>query len=119
MPKSTGAKKHTHKYHQIDSIWHCGFGNCTHFMPLNVAGNVVGKLSICWRCEKEFELTPNLMKKVKPVCAECAEALDAINQFLNDKGVHELTPSEKIQMRLEREKQLLEETPEDGDGSVI
>lgn len=123
MPKSTGAKKHTHKYHQIDGIWHCGFGDCTHFMPLNVARNIYGKLSICWSCEKDFELTPNLMKISKPVCAECAERLDRINQFLEQKGVKELTPLEIARQRMEREKEKLNEIDsnklDDYDGNLV
>lgn len=84
---ATGAKRHTHKYHKIDQLWHCALPDCTHFMPRNVAHNVEGKLSICWDCGKEFRLTFESMQDDKPICANCTNPeLADVASFLKEKG---------------------------------
>jgi len=88
MSKSTGSKRHTHKYHNVNGIWMCALANCTHFMPKNVADNVVGKNSICWDCGNEFILDDNNMKNEKPKCFNCDdEGSRILLELLREKGL--------------------------------
>lgn len=89
MALKTGAKKHVHRYHNIAGQWHCSLPDCTHFMPGNVAGNIVGKKSICWDCGQEFILDDETLVNVKPICISCMnrEGVDLISDFLKEKGL--------------------------------
>lgn len=69
--RNTGAKRHIHKYHRLDGLWHCALSNCTHYMPYNVAANLPGKESICWGCGESFKLDTNTMKNDQPHCIKC------------------------------------------------
>jgi formylmethanofuran dehydrogenase subunit E len=81
----TGAKRHTHKYHNVNGVWMCALSNCTHFMPKNVAANIIGKNSICWDCGSEFILDENNMQNEKPVC--CSTDVDVTLEFLKQRGI--------------------------------
>lgn len=87
MSIKTGAKRHTHKYHNVNGIWMCALANCTHFMPKNVAANVEGKNSLCWECGNEFILDDINMQKNKPTCFECSPEGDAVLALLREKGI--------------------------------
>ena len=75
MSRRTGTVHHTHKYFKRpDGLWACaGVDGCTHFMPTNMLPAPVGRLSLCWLCEKPFQLTPYNMREAKPVCDDCEE----------------------------------------------
>lgn len=68
----TGAKRHTHKYFRLptDKLWHCALPACSHYMPGNMPPPVY-KLSLCNDCEREFQLTPDNMRRDHPVCDKC------------------------------------------------
>lgn len=63
----------THKYKRTNIgvnkdyiVYKCVL-NCNHYLT---PPNVIGKLTLCWRCMKEFELKKSNLK-VKPTCPEC------------------------------------------------
>jgi formylmethanofuran dehydrogenase subunit E len=89
MAVKTGAKRHTHRYHKLGNQWHCSLPDCTHFMPGNVAENIIGKKSICWNCGKEFILDEISLQNERPVCANCGNELvtAGLDEFLKSKGV--------------------------------
>lgn len=87
MSIKTGAKRHTHKYHNVNGVWMCALANCTHYMPKNVAANVEGKNSICWDCGNEFILDAINMQNEKPTCFSCAGDSTKILDFLQQKEV--------------------------------
>lgn len=73
------AKNHVHKYHLIrlgskkDSkkVYACALPECTHYQPSK--NQVVGKKSICWKCEDEFIISKDVTRfnRVKPKCNKC------------------------------------------------
>jgi len=90
MARKSGAVRHTHKYYKAeDGLWYCGMESCTHFMPRNVAHQVAGKLSKCWECEKEFNLTKTMMELDKPLCPACRIGIDEgdLDRLLREKGL--------------------------------
>jgi hypothetical protein len=88
MAVKTGAKKHTHKYQRLSNgVWACSLGDCTHFMPLNVADMMVGRKSLCWNCDQPFLLDDVSMQSDKPVCVNCNPAYTDFSELLKDKGV--------------------------------
>ena len=77
--------KHTHQYHKVyphglgvttlgrvRGVWACALSDCTHYMPYNVANQVIGKASLCNRCMEPFILDEENMKNDKPICYVCA-----------------------------------------------
>lgn len=78
---STKAKRHTHKYHQIQIantwVWACALPNCNHYMPKHMEAMVPGKNSVCWMCLKDFVLDEKTMEIQKPFCKSCLTKLDA------------------------------------------
>lgn len=82
MPK-TGSVKHTHKYHRrADGRWACaGKDGCTHYMPKNMEPAPAGHLSDCWSCDKPFQLTPANMINSKPVCDDCGDIRETIEEY--------------------------------------
>lgn len=68
----TGSARHTHKYFRLvtDGLWHCALPNCSHFMPGNMPPPVY-KHSVCWGCGNVFELNPDNMRDMHPVCRHC------------------------------------------------
>jgi len=90
MARKSGAVRHTHKYYKAeDGLWYCGMESCTHFMPRNVAHQVEGKLSRCWECGREFNLTPVMMEIDKPLCGGCRIGIDEddLDRLLKEKGL--------------------------------
>lgn len=87
MSRRTGSVNHTHQYYRRDDgQWACsGIEQCSHYMPKNMAPMPVGKNSICWKCNKVFQLTPINMRDDKPMCDACGEEVDALDQFINKK----------------------------------
>lgn len=84
MARKTGSVNHIHQYYRRpDGLWACsGIDGCTHYMPRNMAPAPVGLYSKCWgNCEKAFQLTPYAMENNKPMCDDCQEGLDAINEI--------------------------------------
>lgn len=69
-----------HKYNQVTFnnrqggvtvIWRCVLPNCQHYL---VGPMVIGKLSICNRCNKaEFEMKGEALNHKKPHCLECTK----------------------------------------------
>jgi hypothetical protein len=54
-------------------------------MPLNVAGQVPGKLSVCWNCGSEFTMSEELMDIDEPICHECKGDVPDIDDYLKNK----------------------------------
>ena len=84
-------RQHVHQYHRIypyglegkysnkkNGVWACALPDCTHFMPHNVEGQVVGKLSLCNQCMEAFVLDEENMKVDKPLCNTCAHPENAV-----------------------------------------
>jgi len=84
MSRKTGSINHTHQYfRRDDGLWACsGIEGCTHYMPKNMSPAPVGRTSICWQCEKPFQLIPLNMKESKPICDNCEEKNDILDQKL-------------------------------------
>jgi hypothetical protein len=91
----TGAVKHTHQYfRRDDGMWACsGIDECSHYMPKNMLPLPVGRKSICWGCEREFQLTPYAMRNAKPMCDECEDKTEVLGDFIEErmKSVKPLT----------------------------
>ena len=72
---STKAKRHVHKYHQIDlnfvKVWACALPDCNHYMPHHLTSTVLGKYSYCWSCGEKITLDIENMKDDKPMCRTC------------------------------------------------
>jgi hypothetical protein len=64
-----------HKYYKgkigMDKVWMCGNG-CGHYMPKHMEDLMLSKMSICWDCGEEFQLTRLLMISERPVCENCS-----------------------------------------------
>ncbi len=83
-----GSRNHTHKYFKSDGLWYCGLADCTHYMPKNIPSiKMFGKNSICWECNKEFQLSEKALDKEQPICDSCQEQLDKTKKFLQEKGL--------------------------------
>lgn len=69
----TGRLNHTHLYERNEAgIWRCANRDgCTHHIPSNMAPAPMNRKSICWSCDSEFILTPDLMDINRPVCGNC------------------------------------------------
>jgi hypothetical protein len=78
--------KHIHKYHLINlgtkreprKVYACASENCNHHMPNKKL--VVGKLSICWKCNKPFKLDSEVVMRhprTKPKCLDCRKGKTA------------------------------------------
>jgi len=66
-----------HKYQRIIlgskgyKVMKCLLPNCPHFIRIELA---IGKLCICWRCNKEFVLTQKHLRMKKPHCEDCTKS---------------------------------------------
>ena len=65
--------KHTHKLKKViyksgNSSFFCVLPDCTFKINPVLA---LGKKTICWRCEKEFQLDEYKLRLVKPHCESC------------------------------------------------
>ena len=75
------SKNHIHKYKLINigskdkptKVYGCALPgtDCKHY--LFPKGKVVGKMSICWKCDAEFMITADISRKsrVYPTCPRC------------------------------------------------
>lgn len=66
-------EKHTHKLKKViyksgNSSFFCVLPDCTFKINPVLA---LGKKTICWRCEKEFQLDEYKLRLVKPHCESC------------------------------------------------
>jgi len=72
---ATKARRHIHKYHRValsyTNVWACALSDCTHYMPNTLENLVIGKKSICWKCEQPFIFDIESMKLDKPICSNC------------------------------------------------
>jgi hypothetical protein len=60
MPRGRGTVNHTHKYRKLDSgFWGCG--DCTHYLPKNVADMIYSRFSKCWECDRIVRMTDPIM----------------------------------------------------------
>jgi hypothetical protein len=69
---------HIHKYLRDKLgkliIYKCALPGCPHYIRQNL---VVGKVSLCWVCNKEFVMTRAMAKLKKPHCPDCRIAHNA------------------------------------------
>jgi len=64
--------KHVHtyvKYKKRSGYFRCADSHCTHILDKEA---VLGKASLCTSCGKEFILSREDLKRVKPRCLECS-----------------------------------------------
>lgn len=99
MSRATGSKKHIHTYRRVDSyghrVWACAAADCTHFMPLNVEGQIFGKKSICNECKGEFYLDEEALQMDEPTCYDCRhpqskiiiEKIDELDAIFTRRGI--------------------------------
>lgn len=78
MPK----KQHVHKYRKVKLgkdgkyvVYACSLPDCSHFIPADL---VIGKRSICWRCESEFIINEKTGALAKPHCRECTRGTEKV-----------------------------------------
>lgn len=94
--------KHLHKVRKINIarkygrvkpkpyyVWQCKGIDCSYQVPFEM---LRGKLVMCNRCDGPMLMTPVAMQLSEPHCEECTVRknkvdLDAIGEFLKDKGV--------------------------------
>lgn len=66
-----------HKYIRVTlgsnnyTVMKCVFPNCKHFIRVELA---LDRLSVCWRCGREFQLNQKNIKLKKPHCGECTHS---------------------------------------------
>lgn len=79
----------THKYKRIDIgvnktyiVYACQL-NCSHYV---IPAQVVGKLTLCWKCLKPFELKKSNLK-VKPTCQDCKSIRESKKQQEESDGI--------------------------------
>lgn len=104
-------KKHTHKLKKVkyksgNQVLFCVLEDCS--FKINPA-LALGKKSICWRCDKEFNLNEYSIRLVKPHCEECHKSKNndnandiAVTQENNDEIIHELSLSERLQQTIKQ-----------------
>jgi hypothetical protein len=65
--------KHTHQYYRSPrGVWTCtGYDGCSHFIPSNYHGGVVGKRTKCNNCPREFVITEEDTFSDRPICEVC------------------------------------------------
>lgn len=54
-------------------------------MPKNMSPSPAGRRSICWKCERVFQLTPVNMENAKPMCDACGEEIEMLDKYINQK----------------------------------
>lgn len=90
------AKKHIHKYHHIriaaGKLWACALADCTHYMPRHLENTLLGKASICWKCENNFILDTLNMMDDRPICNECVPKSEETNKLLDYLNLLEQKP---------------------------
>jgi hypothetical protein len=81
---------HIHKYRLVDigfsKVQSCAVPNCPHFMPAHLSKLLIGRASICWECDNEFNMTEDNLKEEFPRCMNCknpelAEAGNMLNKI--------------------------------------
>lgn len=81
-----------HKYRRINLgkkgyvVYKCMLPNCPHFIRAELC---IGRMSICWRCGKEFVMNEKTLQLVKVHCIECTKSkleskLDALMVKTNE-----------------------------------
>ena len=69
--------KHVHQYQKMPygskghEVFKCMIADCPHFMPQKELA--IGRMHICWGCDKEMILNKAHMTVVKPKCDHCIE----------------------------------------------
>ena len=67
-------QKHAHRYKRVKlgkngfEVYKCYKPGCTHYIRKEL---VIGAIAECWRCRKEFVMTPMNAKQAKPHCNAC------------------------------------------------
>lgn len=79
-----------HKYERVSApsgyeIYKCMMPGCSHYLPFLALA--IGRLSHCWSCDGEVELTQEMVNKwktVKPRCEKCKKERKLAIQALKD-----------------------------------
>jgi hypothetical protein len=98
--------QHIHRYHRINIarkgnpkywVMQCNLPHCTHYTQMATkvsAPSMVGKISICNKCQQQFELTRKSLQKAKPICDDCIaspvkDKVKSANKFFEEmeKGI--------------------------------
>lgn len=93
MSKRTGALKHIHRYQKIGNIWYCSLPDCTHYMPLNMMGGILGKSSICFQCGNKFTIDETTIQIDQPICLICKIKSDTgvvdMDELIHEMGLND------------------------------
>lgn len=93
-------KHKIHKYKRINIssrekpyyVYKCMLPNCSHYMPPHL---VIGKYSLCWKCDESFIMLRSSAKLAKPYCGSCGgkntkkEPQEKIETLLKELGLGE------------------------------
>lgn len=92
--KKVNQVRHIHKYQRVDiaktpgksyPVFKCVLPQCSHYITPEL---VVGKETICWRCDEVFLLTVDLARLVRPHCKDCTRT-EGANQKIKDPQILE------------------------------
>lgn len=82
--------KHTHKYKKINKarrgnppyyVMQCILPGCNSYTPMDTklsGPSLIGKIALCNKCDKPFELTRRAIRQTNPVCDDCVESRENI-----------------------------------------
>lgn len=68
-------------------VWSCAIPECNHFMPRNMEARVLGKASICWKCNQQIVLDETNMENDKPICHSCSGKSSGLLDVLTELGL--------------------------------
>jgi hypothetical protein len=83
--------KHTHKYYRIRvgrdkrPVFRCAIPGCVHKCEKEL---VIGRFTICHRCDEEVVMTRKMVELAKPHCDDCTKVTEkraAIIELLEQK----------------------------------
>jgi len=78
-------KLHVHKfkrfYTKTGAIWYFCVNNCNYQVS---ADKVLGKITQCWICSKEFEMTEYSRLLAKPHCSDCYKPRKSANETITE-----------------------------------
>jgi len=73
--------QHVHKYKRVDIgrdkpyyVMQCCLPGCTHYTPMRTKLScpaLVGKISVCNKCNDRFEMDRRSLRQAKPTCSSC------------------------------------------------
>lgn len=87
-------RRHTYKA-TGNSVFFCTLSDCTYKIETQFS---LGKETICWRCNKPFEMTTYAMRLAKPHCMDCHKSIKGENS-VSSKILDAILPGSDIDRR--------------------